>query len=223
MEMILTPDQSKRARDELKMDQATAARTVGINRPMLSFFESGKMIPTEKVLFSLRNLYESSGYEFADSEDAPDISELAIDQDPPQPMALSRQDTSKKNGFYPRDGFMVPHTVLEKAADELVGDLGEIMSEIRSILDQPVENGSIFGFSLDGDSQERHDRAMKLMALYVCLSQELRGTPLPVMSLPEDEAREAPENHAGYLARILAADLGFADANPEPSSEPVMA
>ncbi len=224
MMMLLTPAQSKAARKELEMDQATAAKAVGISRPVMSFFESEKMIASEEMQQRLFDFYASSGFEFSDDDidlyaEGAERYTSEADLAPTQNPRVSRHVLAQKQGFYPRGGFAIPPAVPVKDADTRISEIGDIIREIREILAKPVENGSIFGFSLASDSRELHERLLLLTARLVCLSQELRGDPLPIPAITKVEATEAPEDHAGYLARILGSDFGFADDEPESSAE----
>lgn len=61
MEMILTPETAKAARQKINLSQGKVAADLGINRAYLSHFESGKHLFDTSVLLSLRRYYEKNG------------------------------------------------------------------------------------------------------------------------------------------------------------------
>src|SRR3569623_842624 len=64
MEIILTPEMAKAARQKSNLSQGDVAASLGINRTNLSLFESGKNLFDESVLSSLREYNEEIGYVF---------------------------------------------------------------------------------------------------------------------------------------------------------------
>lgn len=69
MEIILTPEMAKAARQKSNLSQGEVAASLGINRTYLSLFESGKYLFDESVLSSLRDYYEEIGYVFESIHD----------------------------------------------------------------------------------------------------------------------------------------------------------
>jgi DNA-binding XRE family transcriptional regulator len=63
----ITADQSKSARTALGISQAFTAKTAGINRSQLAFFEVGKYQREPFKLAALRRCYEQLGYSFSNA------------------------------------------------------------------------------------------------------------------------------------------------------------
>lgn len=68
---ILTPMQSKAARQALGLSQSKVAHETGINRSTLALFEVNKYLMDDRALHALRDFYESHGHAFEEAAKPP--------------------------------------------------------------------------------------------------------------------------------------------------------
>ncbi len=192
---VITPEQSRDARDALGLSQSAAAKGADIARPMLSMFESGRDArPPTSFLKKLRAFYEVEAKKQG--------VELSFDSGsaPPQPAPAKQRGRA-----IPRPAFVIPdETISDKlpadTVDAIADRLDNNARSVAHIVQQPVDY-DLFN-DLSSNAKDLHATLVKLLAEEALLRRRLEGRcivpPLPPQ-LAEDGARM--NTHGQLLAK----------------------
>ena len=154
--IVLTPDESKRARSELNISQAKAASGADINRSYLSQFESGTRILDDKSADKLCSFYVASGWE----EEQIEVVEPEV--------------AIKTGGIKIRDGFVIPNQADDEHLERLLEEYQDNLLEIQQEEGKPVHFGFLGGLN-EERTAEMSQYLLKLMARNFSIITQLHG------------------------------------------------
>lgn len=159
MEMILTPDTARAARQKINLSQGKVAADLGINRAYLSLFESGKYLFDESLLSSLRHYYEEHGHAFNDVADAADDE--------------TKTELPFLNACLSKNDFRISSRVDETEAKTLLAAYTDNRNKIISLC-QKAPKEVLFWID-EEDLEDRKKEVLMLMARNYVLTEQLRG------------------------------------------------
>ncbi len=206
---ILTAQQARDARDALNLSQRRVAIDAAVSRPMLSLFEQQRAIPEDAFLTTLRDFFESHGFEFDDLDNDEPSAE-------PTPAADPFPDAKV------RDGFLYPKGVSVEEVDAALEEVEGIDAQIAELLSKRVEHAplSLSGRATD-ESQEDQRRLLALMARAYCLVRIVQGretvSPCPVAAADLPVGGET-DDQRGWLSQVFGDVFGFADPDDDPNA-----
>lgn len=165
---ILTPMQSKAARQALSLSQSKVARETGINRSTLALFEVNKYLMDDRAMRALRDFYESHGNAFEEAANPAAAAPAA----PLAPAPTTAQEAREAPANVPvMDGFAIlsgfDQDEVETALDELHAN-DAVIAEITA---QPVKRHWLSN-EID---PEPTSKALALMARNYELIRQLQG------------------------------------------------
>ncbi|MGN8159490.1 helix-turn-helix domain-containing protein [Salinisphaera sp. SWV1] len=185
---ILTPSQSRDARDQLALSQGRVAADTGVSRAYLSQFECGKLALRSAELKLLREFYASRGVEFM----------LAPADDPAEPGP---------SGPRVRDGFLIPDTLTRDEADDLLNMLVENDEQARKRLMADAPNDSVLpGKNMRASAREARE-AINLMARNWLLVLRLHGREFDPLIESKSNGRTVGLVHRRELVPIFEGNL----------------
>jgi len=191
---ILTPLQSKAAREALGLSQSKVARETGINRSTLALFEVNKYLLDDRALHGLRDFYESQGHTFEEAAKPATAATLAPPQPAPVAAPLAAHEAHEEDSRAPVvDGFAImsgfDHDEVEAALDQIHAN----DAAIAEITAQPVKRHWFTDDIITAPS----DKALTLMARNYVLIRQLQGR---VMAEAANDDGE-PQIHGDVLHR----------------------
>ena len=189
IETILTPDEAKSARESVSLSQSKFAKGAGLSRTKLALFEVKKYLLSDEELWSLKQFYESVGYEFS--------GESAVELLSDETSETVQQKRSP--GFRLMDGFAIPEGI-EAINAEL--RLTEIADNNDRVEELSQELTGVHWFT--GESKkEGVNEMLRLMSRNYLLSCQLQGHELEVdTGNPEDTEPESMTN-GGLLNDLI--------------------
>jgi len=213
---ILTPQQSKDAREALGLSQRRVAADANVPRPMLSLFEQDRVTPHDDFLDRLASFYVEQGVELPEPSDEPDSTS---NFDEPDPLELELGAGSRLI-----EGFVVPESVDDERAAAIVGELEVINAEIDGLLEKPVEFEPVaFGLTLASEppserSKEDQRRLLALMARAYCQVRSIQGREhiLPCTAAVGEFGEGGDTgDQRGWLRQLLGDLFGFLDPDED--------
>ncbi len=179
--MMLDNNQVRKARDELGISQASLARQAGVNRTVLSSFETGQIALRDRVAEKLFHFFQAQGVELDDVEEA---------------IAKSAHARSDK---LPRivDGILVAPALDREVVEDLFDELAKIENEIQMTESTECHRGLLGGFTSACD--ETFKRLLLLYARWRQTVVTLRGQSV--------DARTGKEDSVLLLSDRLALEL----------------
>lgn len=187
---ILTPMQSKAARQALGLSQSKVAHETGINRSTLALFEVNKYLMDDRALHALRDFYESHGHAFEEAAKPPvaavaaPVAALEAYDDPASAPVM--------DGFAILSGF--GRDEVEAALDELHAN----DAAITEITAQPVKR---HWFSDEIDPAPTN-KAVALMARNYELIRQMQGRVFAESANDEGEPQTYGEVLRGQLKAL---------------------
>jgi DNA-binding XRE family transcriptional regulator len=170
MSTVITVDQTRRARRELKLTQAALADATGLSANSIKLFETYRYKPAAPFLTALAEFFEAQGLDLAAADSDPEPASAR-----PGMAKLARADRSC---FLISDN--VPQEVVDRAIDKMI----DIDAEVDRLFASSVSTGLLGGLSQDSQGVLREVYA--LMAQGYLMFRLLQGeTPLKSVATPE--------------------------------------
>ncbi|MEW8287902.1 MAG: helix-turn-helix transcriptional regulator [Candidatus Thiodiazotropha endolucinida] len=164
---ILNANQAKNARSTLQLSQGKVAGDLNINRTYLSQFENGRYLFCNSKLKTIREYYESKGYNFpVESEiGQSDFSEVFPDV-----------NTQTHGEYQPKvmDGFVIPDQIEDFNADAILSEYADNCRSIKVLCQQPIKKDWLFGID-EADCEQKAQDVLTLMARNFTLIERLHG------------------------------------------------
>jgi len=189
---ILTPLQSKAAREALGLSQSKVARETGINRSTLALFEVNKYLMDDRVLRGLRDFYESHGHTFEEAATPATAATMA----PPQAAPVTPHETHEEASHAPVvDGFAILSGFDQDDVEAALDQIHANDAAIAEITAQPVQRHWFSDDIITAPS----DKALDLMARNYVLIRQLQGR--AIVEAANDDVK--PRTYGDVLQRQL--------------------
>jgi transcriptional regulator with XRE-family HTH domain len=194
LQTILSSTQAKTARESLGLSQGKTATDLQLNRSYLSQFESGKRLFDDEWLKNLRQYYEANGYQFIDTPD------------------------EDGNGVRVMDCFVIPSSVNDEQADELLSQYADNKNQIQEVdqdLDEEWETADIYDIGLS----YREMDIVLMMARNYALIEQLHGHEVSTPWIIEETADVDSDREEEAQASPVLAHEKTVTLEPEPEEE----
>lgn len=199
----INPLQSKAARYQLGLTQATVIQESNLPGHKLKGFETGRLIPDMKFLESLANFYQAKGIELSELTEGDGLMPVAAAGVLPKPGARMIQQVAQM-AF--RIAPMLPPEQVDAALEKM--DAGD--ERIAAILKEPAKTGILSDYS------ERTDELLRelfgVMAANYMAFRFLQGRSLVAPKPVDDGQRTIADLLAQWIAGSPIASLAATEA-----------
>ncbi len=192
MEMIISPEQLKAARQSNNVSQAALSKATGVPRSYVSRFEGGKQILPDETLIVIRDYFEEQRIGFDDQDMIPE------ERDNYDVVIQASAEATL------RDGFMVPPDAdqeqIERDFERYHSNSDKIESLLKHNLKESHYSSGFFGSGWDDEAVEGEiKQVLQLMAENYVLIQRVQGNPM----LTQEEGAAEPERLGQFVADLF--------------------
>jgi len=200
----ITPLQSKAARYQLGLTQASVIQESGLPGHKLKGFETGRLIPDMKFLEALANFYQAKGIELSELTEGEGLTPVnAAAVASPKPGAQMVQQVAQM-------AFRIAPTLLPEQVDAALEKMDAGDERIAAILKEPAKSGLISDYS------ERTDALLRelfgVMAANYMAFRFLQGRSLVAPKPADDGQRTIADLLAQWVAGSPLASLANTEA-----------
>ena len=186
---ILTPDEAKSARLSVSLSQSKVAKGAGISRTKLALFEVKKYLLSDEELWSIKQFYESLGYEFSSGS--------AVEQPTDNTGKTVKQAHSP--GLRLIDGFAIPEGI---EAIDAESRLTEITDNNDRVEELSMELAGVHWFTGEA-KRDGVNEMLRLMSRNYLLSCQLQGHELEVDTGNSEDTEPELITNGGLLNNLI--------------------
>lgn len=190
---MLSGQQVAEARRRAGLSQATVARGAGINRTVLSAFETGQLVIGEAMERGVRSFFAERDETFSDDPGAAGAAG--------EGASVTQQSAVTATELWLVDGKVIPSDMDDERIEALADELVDVQDRIAGLKDRECDGDFFIGRNgSSGDDRKCFDELKLLTARAHCLTESMQGRPT-METMTDDEWADSSDTVGNRLSR----------------------